>query len=345
MNHHDLRSGSAARSSGSRTGTRQGGPDLLSNVLGLVRLNGERIYSAELGGSWGLSFDAGPGHFVYVKEGTAFVDVGQEADVKLSEGDLLLLAHGSGHRLRGGPDETSYRRYGIEVGSDQPTIQVDGPGEQTLLLGGSFRFAGDALPSVLEPLPTMIRVSRCVGSNAEWLETLSYFLLAEATVSAPGASLMISRLIDVLVIRTIRSWAEQGGSKSGWLGAVGDPQIGRALIAIHDDPFRPWTVADLARTAAMSRSVFAERFVSRIGVPPLRYLTNVRLTSASDLLGTGMLSVGDVARRVGYASEAAFSRAYKSRFGHSPADARPRLADGARATDAGNAATGRATKG
>ncbi|WP_271609854.1 MULTISPECIES: AraC family transcriptional regulator [unclassified Bradyrhizobium] len=326
MNHHDIRSGSAARSSGSRTRTRQGSPDLLSNVLGLVRLNGERIYSAELGGNWGLSFDAGPGHFIYVKKGTAFAVLEQGPAIELSEGDLLLLAHGSGHRLRGGRDETHYRSFETEAGSGQPTVRIEGPGEQTLLLGGSFTFAGNALPSVLEPLPAAIRVSRYEGSNAEWLGTLSYFLLAEATNSAPGATLMISRLIDVLVIRTIRSWAEQGGSKSGWLGAVGDPQIGKALLAIHDDPFRAWMVADLARLAAMSRSVFADRFASRIGVPPLRYLTNVRLVSASDLLGTGVLSVGEVARRVGYASEAAFSRAYKARYGYPPVNARPRLA-------------------
>ena len=105
MNHHDLRSGSAARSSGSRTRTRQGSPDLLSNVLGLVRLNGERIYSAELGGNWGLSFDAGPGHFIYVEKGTAFAVLEQGPAIELSEGDLLLLAHGSGHRLRGGREE------------------------------------------------------------------------------------------------------------------------------------------------------------------------------------------------------------------------------------------------
>jgi transcriptional regulator GlxA family with amidase domain len=128
--------------------------------------------------------------------------------------------------------------------------------------------------------------------------------------------------IDLLVIRTLRTWAASRPTNLGWLGGLAEERIGRALSAMHADPYRDWNVDALASIAAMSRSVFAERFTAKVGGPPLRYLTRWRLTIAADLLRTGGLKVTEAAQRVGYASDAAFSRAFKAHFGYAPSEAR-----------------------
>jgi AraC-like DNA-binding protein len=132
---------------------------------------------------------------------------------------------------------------------------------------------------------------------------------------------MISRLIDLMVIRSLRSWAmTEKTAGSGWLGALGDVRISRALKAIHDAPFRRWTVAELAETAAMSRSSFAERFGTLVGEAPLHYQNRWRLSLAVGMLQQPDARVNDVAHRVGYESEAAFSRAFKALLGYSPVE-------------------------
>lgn len=327
MNRHDRNSGDPAPSSGSaRPGSNSTSSDVLSHVLGLVRLKGERIYAADLRAPWNFAFKPGAGHFVFVQQGLLRIEPDGASSVEASSGDLLLLPHGTGHTLRDASSDRTAPSENIDIDAVEQGhlfLRNAGFGDSVSLVGGSFRFDGDSLPHVLGPLPRLLRVSKHDGHNAEWLEALSHFLLAEAHVPAPGATLMISRLIDVLIIRALRSWAETQTLNRGWLGGLGDPQIGRALLAMHEDPFHDWTVRDLAEIAAMSRSVFAQRFAARVGISPFRYLTNARLTKASDLLQTGTVSIGDVAHRVGYASEAAFSRAYKIRFGKSPSQVRP----------------------
>jgi transcriptional regulator GlxA family with amidase domain len=132
---------------------------------------------------------------------------------------------------------------------------------------------------------------------------------------------MISRLIDLLVIRTLRMWVSQQGDRLGWLSGLSDERVGRALNAMHLEPDRAWTVSALAETAMMSRSTFSDRFTAVVGLPPLRYLTRWRLTIAADLLRGGTLKVTEVAHGAGYGSEAAFSRAFKEEFGYPPRDA------------------------
>jgi AraC-like DNA-binding protein len=316
---NDEASGSIALSSGMRTIHTQS--DLLSQLLMLIRLQGEVIYSSDLSGPWAFSFPAGPAHFHYVLEGPLHVTEAGGGAVVAAEGDLVLLPFGNGHRIAGGPDagppEADPLLQGLETGG--LLLKRSGEGRSTRLVSGTFRFDGHVSPSVLGRLPAVIRISKAEGGNAEWLEALVHFLLAEARLPAPGSAIMISRLIDVLVVRTIRSWADlKAGELTGWLGGLGDRGIERALEALHREPARDWTVAELAQHAAMSRTIFAERFVARVGEPPLRYLKGLRLSLASDLLGAGSDTVGEIGRRIGYRSEAAFSRAYRDHFGHPP---------------------------
>ncbi|MBM9400015.1 AraC family transcriptional regulator [Gluconacetobacter azotocaptans] len=326
MNHLDPGSRSLAPSSKlPGSGADGDHADLLSHVLALIHLKGERIYAANLRAPWSLSFKAGPAHFIFVTEGTLQARIAGLPSLRATEGDLLLLPRGSGHIIRDNLGASGMTTEMIDINElQQGHLLMRGTegGEQTTLVGGSFGFDGNEAPSILAFLPPILSISRNNGDNAEWLETLAHFLLAEAHRPAPGVKLMISRLIDLLVIRTLRSWADNVPSHKGWLGGLGDPKIARALSAMHMDISRRWTVSDLAGIAGMSRSAFAERFAARVGDTPLRYLMKARLFLASDLLDADALTAREVAHRIGYSSDAAFSRAFKVQFGRSPTELR-----------------------
>ena len=140
-------------------------------------------------------------------------------------------------------------------------LRHGGNGEQTKLLAGAYRFESTTVPWVSSALPGVIHIQKSGGQTGGWLEGLAHFMMVEAQTVHPGSSVMISRLIDVLIIRVIRTWAQtKNPGDTGWFGALADPRISRALKAIHEEPFRRWSVADLASAVGMSRSAFAERF-------------------------------------------------------------------------------------
>lgn len=141
----------------------------------------------------------------------------------------------------------------------------------------------------------------------------------EAEVIEPGGEAVMTRLADVLVIQVLRWWLRNADvAATGWLAALRDPQVGRALGRMHARPEADWTLVELARQANMSRSAFAERFMTLVGEPPMRYLARWRLEQAhSELLRTTD-AIASISSRVGYTSEAAFSRAFKRHHGTTP---------------------------
>jgi AraC-like DNA-binding protein len=133
----------------------------------------------------------------------------------------------------------------------------------------------------------------------------------------------MTRLADVLLIQTIRSWIEHDpAAQTGWLGALRDPQVGGAITLMQREPARTWTVESLANEVAMSRSAFAARFAELVGEPPMQYLAHWRMQVALTLLTDDRVAVGEIGRRLGYESEAAFSRAFKRFAGVTPGAAR-----------------------
>lgn len=160
--------------------------------------------------------------------------------------------------------------------------------------------------------------------EAAWSEGILHFMLLEAHDTQPGGALMISRLIDLVVIRILRTWVQQGVA-SGWLGGLSDARIARALKALHKTPGKQWRIDALAEIAGMSRSNFCERFSTLVGRSPLRYQNEWRLTLAKTMLSRQDARIGEIGFAIGYESEAAFSRAYKAFFSRSPREdnARP----------------------
>ncbi|MGA0603460.1 AraC family transcriptional regulator [Caulobacter sp. KR2-114] len=299
--------------------------DVLSQVLTLIRLRGELVYTTQLRQPWGLRFPPGPSHFHFAEAGGAWVTPSGQARQWIAAGDLVLLPLGQGHVIADATDSPIKDVDAIAPDNfdrDRLVLRHGGEGPATQLVSGFFSFEGSPLPAVMSALPALIHIPRGDAGAPAWLAAISHFLVDEAQQPDPGSSLMISRLIDLLVIRTLRSWAASEAHRMGWLGGLAEERIGRVLAAMHADPFRRWTVEALAAVGSMSRSIFAERFTAAVGEPPLRYLSRWRLTIAADMLRSGGLKVTEAAYKTGYASDAAFSRAFKAHFGYAPSEAK-----------------------
>ena len=269
--------------------------DLLSQVLAQIRLTGDHVYSRSLAKADRLELKAEAAHVCVVTEGALSNKGAKEAPAVIDTGDLVLLPRGAGH------------------------MRLTASSTPTTIIVCSFWFDPDSLRGMIFALPRCIHIPR--ADSAGWLERIVSFLLVEAGDPQPGAALMVSRLIDLIVIRSLRSWVQQGHT-SGWLGGLSDARIARALKALHERPMQRWSIETLAGIAGMSRSSFCERFTTLVGRSPVRYRNEWRLMLARELLAKRDARVGEVGLTIGYESEAAFSRAYKAFFGHSPRVAR-----------------------
>jgi len=319
---HDRSSGTAPDFGMAATRT-----DVLSQVLTLIRLRGELVYSAMLGAPWSIAYAKGAAHFHFVERGTLWLRTPGAEAIRVQAGDMLLLPHGTGHQIG---DDPATPPVAIDALLDRhfdrarSLLTYGGDGAATRVVSGLFHFEGGSLAAVMAALPVAVHIASEDGKTPDWLQAISHFLVKESLEVEPGSSLMISRLIDLLVIRTLRSWAANQARPTSWVGGLAEQRIGRALNAIHADPYRPWSVRELADIAAMSRSIFAERFTARVGEAPLHYVKRWKLTLAADMLASGGLRVTQAAQRTGYASDAAFSRAFKAQFGHAPSELRQR---------------------
>jgi AraC-like DNA-binding protein len=283
------------------------------------------VFHGELGRAAQVAFPPGPATFLHLRTGELWVSQRDGEGVMMRPGDFVLLPHADGATVRGEPDADAPQCFDADVQARSkvaPTFRwTTDDGIAATFLAGAFYFEGAPLRSLLTGLPGMIHLTCDRASDPPWLASISHFLDVESRTDSPGASLMISRLIDLLVIRTLRMWVSRQCNRTGWLSGLSDERVGRALNAMHAEPDRAWTVESLAEIASMSRSMFSDRFTALVGLSPLRYLTRWRLTIAADLLRTGRLKVTDVSHGAGYGSEAAFSRAFKAQFGYPPSEA------------------------
>jgi len=264
----------------------------------------------------------GYARFHFIERGGAWLSVeGAKRVTPLASGDLVIVPHGNGHVLADSPKTKPVPIHRLVKGkADSPILlQHGGGGAQTLMTCGSFQIVNGNYNPLLAVLPPLIHILSGGEQLGEWLEPTLKMLAYEARHSRPGSETVVARLIDIILLQAVRVWLEeQPYSQGGWLGALRDRQIGAALGLIHREPQRNWSVSALAHEVAMSRSIFAAKFSSLVGEPPLTYLTRWRLWQASRLLAEGDFSVGETALRVGYESEAAFSKAFKRYFGQSP---------------------------
>lgn len=314
--------------------------DALSDVLGAVRLTGAVFFNVHASAPWVAETPSGKQivHRIFphaehlipyhaVVSGSCWVMAPDAEPLQLATGDVVMFPHGHAHVLtstpgmRSKPDLALYRRpdeshlpFSLSLGaaSDESTHIVCG------YLGC------DARPynPLLMALPNAIHVR---DSAASPLRAYVQLALAESKQSRIGGECVLGRLSELLFVEVVRRYAESlDATRTDWLSGLRDPSIGVAINALHREPQRDWTVQSLARAAGLSRSVLAERFNAFVGCPPMQYLASWRMQLAANELRSGTDSVATIANRVGYESEAAFSRAFTKSMGEPPSTWRKR---------------------
>lgn len=294
-------------------GTSNFGTDAFSEVLDIVHVHGEtaRVITSE--GPLNLSVQAGRPCVYIVEQGELQIRIGSEPSVRLHEKQIALMLQGVAHEAAiSDPRRNAPEARLIDPETGEPT------GEAINCFWGSFAIDGDLAPRVLQSLPQVIILGGLSENPIEWVDTVCELILRELGATRPGASLMVSRLLDLLLVIILRRWALSEDSLPGWLAAAKDERIARAVSAIHADASRTLSNSELADLAGMSVSSFAERFKQVLGQQPGAYLRAWRLDQAAEALLHSSAPIDAIAERVGYASKEAFSRSFRSRFGVAP---------------------------
>ncbi len=307
--------------------------DPLAEMLRGLRLDGVDYARYQMTAPWGLLFPAQQAaRFHFVADGGCWLRTPQNEWVRLEQGDAVLLPRGVEHALASTPHACTAPLaccHFHNVCGDIAEARGGGDGEETLFFGGSMNFNVDGQHPFLRMMPELMWVHE-LALHEPGIPSLLTTMACELALDRVGAGSILTRLADVVAASIIRSWVERGcGDASGWVAAARDPGIGRVLAAIHLNPQENWTVEALAKVMHASRSAFAERFTSVVGESPARYVLQVRMRQARQWLVRDKQKIAVVARRLGYESEASFSRAFKRVIGKAPSQVRAAEPDGA----------------
>ena len=306
--------------------------DTLGETLYSLRLNGLIYANSELIGPWGIEMPPMDGKMMFhiVTSGACWLRFGNTESIYLQPGELALIPKGEGHCISHSEHQDcepffdipvtklserfEYMRYGGNASSEGKIADPD-----TRLTCGVLGFNTMAAQKLINELPQIIHVKGDDGAIPRQLQAMIELMEQEATTLAPGGETVMAHLADIIVIQAIRYWISHAPEASrGWLGALKDPKLGKALAAIHSRPDHNWTVDRLAEQAGMSRSGFSARFTDVIGTSVKQYLTEWRMNLARMRIMQSQVTLAELAEELGYQSEAAFSRAYKRVLGVPP---------------------------
>jgi AraC-like DNA-binding protein len=308
--------------------------DVLSDVLGAVRLRGAVFYRVEAAGPWAALAPAAadvaaavmPGadhvmEFHVVTHGTCWAGLLDQAPECLGPGDIVLFPRGDAHVVSSLPElpaRTPDVRFGPGAALPMTVRLGSGAPVETRLVCGFLGCDARPFNPLIAALPRMLRVPPKPGGDP--VDEFVRIAAVESALPRPGSQALRARLAEMLFIAAVRRHlAHLPSGASGWLGGLRDPQVGRALAALHARPAQAWTLEALARAAGLSRTALHARFVALIGDPPMQYLARWRMQLAASRLTQGTEKIASVALEVGYESEAAFNRAFKREAGMPPA--------------------------
>jgi AraC-like DNA-binding protein len=299
------------------------GMDVLSDAIAAMRTGRPHSSRQRLRAPWRLHANAFAGAgFHVVLQGSGRLSADGADPVLLGMGDVVFLPHGTGHELAGGAEDPPAAPVELRLehaGEPAETEHAlrNGTGTSTALLCGAYLLNQARPHPLLAELPTVIHLPARLGSHPS-LRAAIDLLGAEMAKPRPGGDIIVPALLDTLLLYILRAWYDEQPETTGWAAALTDPAVSAALLAIHRDPARPWTVQALGATTGLSRAPFARRFTTLVGQPPLRYLTWWRMTKAAQLLRRSDAPVRTVGEQVGYVSEFAFAKAFKREYGIAP---------------------------
>jgi len=302
--------------------------DPLAASLHLLRLEGTLYSQGALTAPWSIAVPRLDGllNFLVVTTGRCWLVLDGHDPMRMEQGSLALIPHGTPHRICSDPELPAVPFFDIQVDKVSERLEVmhhGGGGELTRMMYGCVRFDHIAAHHLISHLPQVIRIGSWEDDTGDWLQSTLRIVAREAAQLRPGGETVITRLADVVVIQALRSWLDTAPeAHSGWLAALRDPQIGRALALIHARPGADWSVDRLARAVGMSRSAFSARFSATVGSAPMAYVTHWRLSIARNRIAETAEPLAVIAQDLSYQSEAAFCRAFKRHFAISPGSLR-----------------------
>ena len=326
--------------------------DTLSDVLRAVRLKGAVFFDVDTTVPWVA--EAPPAKTIasavmpesehvieyhVITSGCCYATlIGRDVDpVCLNAGDVVAFPQGDAHVLSSAPGmrgDINLELYKRPESSIQLPLllNLDGGGnERTHVVCGFLGCDSRPFNPLLESLPRILYVRGSIGGRSRWLDEFARFAVLEAKEKRVGGSSILSKLGELMFAEVVRSYLESLPEEStGWLVGLKDRFIGRALNVLHESPEKAWTLEQLARDVGLSRSSFADRFTTLVGIPPMQYLQKWRLQMAASKLADGASNIATIAAEIGYESEAAFSRAFKKTLGCSPTEWRSKRSSSAR---------------
>lgn len=297
--------------------------DPLADVLALAQVQGTVAATVDAGEAWGLDIVDVPGAaFHAITTGTAWLRLTGRTPIHLMPGDVVLLPTGAEHSIASDPaqalepfDHAAAERAMANGGR---LTLGEGP-PHTRILCASYRHDPTVMAPLLALLSTVVHLRP--GPDGEPMDSLVRLLAREINTPRAGATTVLNRLLDVVLVHIVRAWLDAPEAEhmpASWLRALRDPVTAAALTALHADPARSWTLDALAREAATSRATLARRFPNLVGDTPTGYLTRWRMDLAAQRLRTTTDPIGPIARSVGYTSEYAFNRAFARTTGLAP---------------------------
>ena len=306
------------------------GPDTLTQILLALRLDGVEYGRCVMREPWAVAFPAQrSARFHFVGSGGCWLRTAATDWVQLNAGDAVLLPHGSFHVLASAPDVPAVEIDSLSRVAVADNIYLVGDPRRArddagadVMFCGALRFNLDALHPLIAMMPPVMLASDLAQKDAT-VPALLDAMEREVALDRIGACGILARLADALAASIIRVWVECGCSDAtGWIAAVRCPKVGKVVAAIHADPERGWTLPELADVMGASRSTFADAFTRTMGESPAKYVAKVKMFQARRWIAHDGMRVAVAAERLGYESEASFSRAFKRVIGHAPSAAR-----------------------
>jgi AraC-like DNA-binding protein len=304
--------------------------DTLSKVLNTLEFDSNFYFSVRFNGQWGVTVPdyARVARFHICCKGRSLFKIkGVSELVALNQGDIIIIPHGVAHTLMStlgveteslddafttaNYDGSKFFEYGDGVGS-----------EYSELLCGHFEFQHILPHPFIDQLPSYILLKKGDSNEFGWLENALSRYTQEDQINVAGNSLIIKHLSEITFTLAVQYWQKTQDKRDGFIAAIADPGLSKALSAFHDDPALIWRIEDLANVAAMSRTRFIAHFTNTVKMPPSQYVTLWRMTSAQKMLRTTSHSLQKIANSCGYESVTAFSKAFKRFTAQSPGEFR-----------------------
>ncbi len=297
--------------------------DIVSEVFATLRLQSQLYFEADLRGDFSVQIprERRRIRFHLVRRGRCCLKVPGGDTVELNEGDLAIVPNGVEQILSKTPDTPPVLLSQLLEGGacvDGVLRHGEGGGAAALLCG-FCRFDEEIDHPVIAGLPPLVVVRPSDLGAEPWAATAIRLMSLESGLGGQGMTGILSRLLEIIFLQTVRRMTQAAcAGENGFIAALADAQLSRALHAMHGRPEVAWTISELARLAGMSRGRFAQKFARSVGVPPIDYLTTWRLMKARALLAGSNLDMAEIAQRCGYKSVPSFTRRFKTAFGIGP---------------------------